>query len=289
MQRRTFLKTAGYATVAGVMMPGLVAAKTSKESGPLAVLEKEHGGRLGVMVLDTATGKRLGHRADQRFLMCSTFKLPLVAAVLQRVDAGEEQLGRRVVYDSSALLKWAPVTQLNVGAPGMSVQGLCEAAMLMSDNTAANLLLDTLGGPAALTRYVRTLGDEVTRMDRREPFCNRPDGDKDTTTPSAMLADMRKVILGDALAPTTRALLRRWFRLNQTGAHTLKAGMPFDWVVGDKTGSASGINNDIAVATPPGRKPLLVTACYVNKDLDTTGRKAVLAEVGRVVASSMRP
>ncbi|RJS91829.1 class A beta-lactamase [Salinisphaera sp. Q1T1-3] len=278
------------AAIATLFALGPIASRADTATEPmvarLAALEKANGGRLGVAILDTAAGgHRYGYRADERFLMCSTFKLLLVAAVLQRVDRGLERLDRRVVFDQSAILDWAPVTGLNVGAPGMNIAELCEAATLMSDNTAANLLLDTLGGPAGFTAFVRTLGDERTRLDHREPLNNRQEGAQDTTTPAAMLGAMRSVLLGETLSDAARQRLLGWLRLNQTGAQALRAGLPANWSVGDKTGSASNANNDIAIVWPPGRKPLLVTAYYVAETQDTSARKRVLADVGRIVAS----
>ena len=264
-----------------------LAAATTDAVHSLRALETKHGGRLGVAVLATATGRRIAYRAHERFLVCSTFKLLLVAAVLWRVDHGEARLDRRVVFERDVLLDWSPVTQLNVGQPGMSIRELCQAAMLMSDNTAANLLLDTIGGPAGVTAFARRLGDPHTRLDHKEPLNNESDGEQDTTTPAAMLADMQAILLGDVLSADSRQMLSRWFALNQTGAQSLRAGLPFGWRVGDKTGSASNANNDIAIARPPGGQPVLISAYYMNDSADTAERKAVLADVGRLVASSM--
>jgi len=156
----------------------------------------------------------------------------------------------------------------------------------MSDNTAANLLLHTVGGPAGLTAYARSLGDQMTRLDHIEPLNNSQHGDQDTTTAQAMLGGMQKILLGDALSGPSRERLNRWFMLNQTGAQTLRAGLPSDWRMGDKTGAASHANNDIAIAWPPQREPWLIAAYYMAEKIDTAERKAVLAEVGRIVASS---
>jgi len=254
----------------------------------LAALERRHGGRLGVAILDTGNGRRIGHRADERFLMCSTFKLMAVAAVLARVDRGAERLDRRVVFDKSSVLSYAPVTSHRVGAPGMTVAELCEAAITVSDNTAANLLLASLGGPAAVTTYARGLGDVVTRLDRIEPELNlaSPGSVLDTTTPDAMLANLQTLLLGHALSDASRAQLAEWLRATTTGMKALRAGVPASWRVGDKTGSgAHHETNDIAILWPPQRKPLLVTAYYAESTADADGRSAVLAEVGRIAAS----
>lgn len=286
MNRRTLLKTAAFGTIPLALRPTIsVGAPTGDPVSRLAALEQKHGGRLGVAILDTHTNERFAHRGDERFLLASTFKLLLAAAVLKRIDNGTEQPSRRIVYDKSALLKWAPVTILNVGPPGMPVQALCEATTMMSDNTAANLLLKAIGGPSAVTAYARSLGDTITRLDHYEPLGAHRQGYEDTTTPWSMLANMQKVILGSALSEASRGLLTNWFTLNQTGAQTLRAGLPFAWHVGDKTGAAKHANNDIAVVTPPNRRPLLVTAYYANETIDVSARKAVLADVGHIAAS----
>lgn len=287
MNRRNLLKSSVLAATALAIRPiNSLAAAAENATSRLTTLERKHGGRLGVAVLDTGSGHRISYRGDERFLICSTFKLLLVAAVLGRVDRGEEQLDRRIVFDKDAVLGWAPVTGLNAGPPGMSVQDLCEAAVLMSDNTAANLLLQTIGGPAGLTAYARSLGDKRTRLDHLEPLNNKQQGEQDTTTPWSMLDDMQKVLLGDALSGASCERLSSWLMLNQTGAQTLRAGLPSDWRVGDKTGAATHANNDIAIVWPPRREPLLVAAYYMAGKIDTAERKSVLAEVGRIVASS---
>ncbi|HEV2681217.1 MAG TPA: class A beta-lactamase [Rhodanobacter sp.] len=289
MNRRNLLKGVLASASALALRPAFsLAASMDGAAARLAVLERRHGGRLGVAILDTGNGRRIGHRADERFLMCSTFKLMAVAAVLARVDRGAERLDRRIVFDKSAVLSYAPVTSRRVGAPGMTVAELCQAAITVSDNTAANLLLASLGGPAAVTTYARSLGDAVTRLDRIEPELNlaSPGGVLDTTTPDAMLANLQTLLLGHALSDTSRAQLAEWLRATTTGMKALRAGVPARWRVGDKTGSgAHQETNDIAILWPPQRKPLLVTAYYTESTADADGRRAVLAEVGRIAAS----
>ena len=288
MLRRDLLKgmaLGGAAIAAGPVAPALARPALDGAGAKLAMLERRHGGRLGVAILDTGSGRREGHRDDERFLMCSTFKMLLVAGVLQRVDRNEEKLDRRIVFGKDVLLDYAPVTKQHAGPPGMTVAALCEAAITLSDNTAANLLLKQIGGPQAVTTYARSLGDEFTLLDRYEPALNPID----TTTPKSMLDDMRQVLLGDRLSPSSREMLIRWMVACRTGLQSLRAGMPGDWRVGDKTGqwdgNGSGANNDIAIIWPPNRKPLLVTAYYMNHGMDPSTRKAVLADVGRIVAS----
>ena len=288
MRRRDVLKgmALGGAAITTVrMLPAVAKPALDGAGAKLAMLERRHGGRLGVAILDTGSGRREGYRNGERFLMCSTFKLLLASAVLQRVDAGKEKLDRRIVFGKDVLLDYAPISKQHVGPPGMTVSELCAAAITLSDNTAANLLLKEIGGPQAFTAYARSLGDQFTLLDRYEPALNP----YDMTTPDAMLADMQQVLLGDRLSRSSRALLMRWLVACQTGLQSLRAGMPKDWRVGDKTGqwdgNGSGANNDIAIIWPPNRKPILVTAYYMNHTTDPSTRKAVLAEVGRIVAS----
>lgn len=288
MQRRDLLKGAvlgGAALVLG--RSARVDAKLAFEGAgaQLAALERRRGGRLGVAIWDTGSGRHASYRGDERFLMCSTFKLLLVAAVLERVDHGAESLGRRIVFGKDVLLEWAPVTRRHAGPPGMTLAQLCEAAITLSDNAAANLLLRHIGGPQAVTHYARSLGDSVTRLDRTEPTLNRPDGEMDTTTPGAMLDDVHKLLLGNALSRASRDRLTDWLLHCQTGAHSLRAGLPPNWREGDKTGSGNTATNDVAILWPPRRKPLLVAAYYENTQAPDKHRYAVLADVGRIVAA----
>ncbi|HEV7122883.1 MAG TPA: class A beta-lactamase [Rhodanobacter sp.] len=287
MNRRTLLRNALFGASAFVLYP-LVSRASEGAAATLAELQRRHGGRLGVAVLDTGTGRRIAQRGDERFLLCSTFKVLAVAAVLARVDAGREKLDRRIVFGPDVLLDYAPLTRRHVGAPGMTVASLCEAAITLSDNTAANLMLASLGGPAAVTRFVRGLGDPVTRLDRTEPELNHggPGDIRDTSSPNAMLDTLQRLLLGNALTGASRGLLLAWMRACTTGLDKLRAGVPTDWQAGDKTGSgAHGESNDVAILWPRRRQPILVTAYYAGSSADSSQRSAVLAAVGRIAAS----
>jgi beta-lactamase class A len=250
-------------------------------------IEAGAAGRLGVAVLDTASGRLEGHRLDERFPMCSTFKWLAAAHVLQRVDAGREQLDRRVRYGRDVLLPHSPVTGSHTGE-GLTMAELCEAAVTVSDNAAANLILQSLGGPAALTRYARSLGDRMTRLDRREPALNeaRPGDPRDTTTPRAMATALRAAVLGDALSPASRAQLVRWLEATSTNGQRLRADLPAGWRMGSKTGSgAHGTANDVGVFWPPaGRAPLVVAVYLTESAAAESVRNAALAQVARVVS-----
>ncbi len=256
----------------------------------LVELDKHSGGRLGCAVLNTSTGATISHRGDERFPMCSTFKASAVAFVLQRVDRGAERLDRRIVYSEREILPYAPIAKLHVGGDGMSVADLCAAAITMSDNTAANLLLASFGGPAALTSFWRSIGDTVTRLDRTEPELNEstPGDPRDTTSPAAMLENFRKFVLGDVLAPVSREMFSKWLIANTTGDARLRAGFPRNWVIGDKTGSGPHeTTNDIAAIWPSSRKPFVVAAYLTQGPGSEDARNAVLADVGRAVADEI--
>jgi beta-lactamase class A len=257
-------------------------------SDALARIEAASGGRLGVAVL--GSGVQAAHRADERFPLCSTFKLLAAAAVLARVDAGRERLDRRIRFKAGDLVVYSPVTKEHAGGDGMTLEELCEAAMVASDNTAGNLLLDTLGGPAGLTAYVRSLGDAVTRLDRSEPDLNEalPDDPRDTTSPAAMLSNLRSLVLGDALTPPSKARLTGWLVGNKTGDTRLRAGLPRDWRVGDKTGAGErGTTNDVGVLWPPNRAPVIVAAYLTGTEAPADRRNATIAAVGQAVAEAV--
>ncbi len=257
---------------------------------PFAAIEAQAKGVLGVAALDVSTGRRFAYREDQRFPMCSTFKLLLAAFVLARVDAGQESLDRRIAYTSADLLDYAPTTRVHVAEGGMALGDLCIAAVQLSDNTAANLVLREVGGPAALTAWLRKIGDPVTRLDNNEPKLNvwAPGEVHDTTTPDAIVATWRKLLLGEVLAPPSRARLISWLQGTTTGLARLRGGLPKDWRAGDKTGSWSdaktGTTNDIAIVWPPKGAPVLAAAFLTQSKVSLAQREAALADVGRVIA-----
>jgi beta-lactamase class A len=270
------------------------AAAAPEATDRFEALERRHGGRLGVAILDLAKGRRMEHRANERFPMCSTFKFLAAAFVLARVDRGEERLDRRVAFTEADLARragrvaWSPVTEKRVGGDGMTIAEICEAAIALSDNSAANLLLASFGGPAALTAYARSLGDGVTRLDRIEPDLNEatPGDPRDTTSPAAMLETMRKLVLGGALSDASREHLAAWLVATRTGDKRLRAGFPRGWRVGDKTGTGmNGAANDIAVAWPPDRRPLIATVYFAEAKASDEQRDAIIAEVGRIAAA----
>jgi beta-lactamase class A len=274
----------------GLAVTGLP-ARAGETDARLKALEARLGGRAGLMVLDTGSGQQLTWRADERFAMCSSFKWLLATAVLAKTEQGALTLKQVISYSEKDLagLGVAPITRAHVKEGALSVETLCAAAVEESDNGAANLLLKQVGGPKGLTRYLRRIGDDTTRLDRNEPTLNenRPGDPRDTTTPSAMVKTMRKVLMGDALKPQSRDLLLDWLRNCKTGAKRLRAGLPADWQEGDKTGTGSrGATVDDAIIWPPKRAPILAAAYLSDSSKSVEEREAAMAEMGRLIAET---
>ena len=292
LSRRRVLQGMAAVLTAGAIRRVTAGGETAAEAleRRFAAIEMPTGGRLGVAVWDTGSGLRAGHRADERFPLCSTFKVLAAGAVLQRVDAGHEDLARRIRFGKDQLVHYSPVTERHADGAGMSLGGICAAALDYSDNTAGNLLLETLGGPPAITRFARSLGDPITRLDRSETSLNDalPGDPRDTTSPKAMLRDLHALLLGDVLSPASRGQLLAWMTACTTGAKRLRAGVPADWRVADKTGSGDhGTANDIGILTPPERAPVLVTVYLTRTRLSWAQLDPVIAQVGAAVAAAL--
>ncbi|MBS1165772.1 MAG: bla [Proteobacteria bacterium] len=282
--RRVFLGTAATAGL-GLMFAGKAMAKADDA---FAALEKHSGGRLGIAAVDKATGTRLAYRADERFAMCSTFKLLAAAAVLARVDKGELKLDKSIPYGKADLLSYAPVTKEHVAEGHMTLGDLCAAAVGVSDNTAANLILKEIGGPAGWTAYARALGDTTSRLDRTEPELNiAVAGDaRDTTTPAAMLGNLDALLIGDALKGASRKQLEDWMLAGTVTGPLIKAGVPKTWQVADKSGSgANGTRNDIGVLYRPNTAPILVAIYTTGSPLDLKGQNKVIADAAALIAA----
>lgn len=277
---------------AAAAMPVLVtgkafAADDSAAQTELKTLEANSGGRLGVVALDTASGATLARRPDERFPLLSTFKVLAAALVLSRVDKQQERLDRRVTYTESDLVPYSPCTKAHLAA-GMTMAEICEAAITLSDNTAGNLMLNSFGGPEGLTRYLRSIGDSTSRLDRRETELNeaKPGDPRDTTTPAAMAQTLRKLLLDDVLSAASRQQLIDWMTSNKTGNARLRAGLPAGWRVGDKTGTSdNNAANDVAIVWPPQWPPLIIASYLAETATSGDVRNATHAGVGRVAAA----
>jgi beta-lactamase class A len=273
-----------------ILLAATAASGENHAAARIAAIETRIGGRIGVAVLDISSSKRIDYRANERFPMCSTFKFLAAAAVLKRVDEKQDKLDRFVSYDAKDILEYAPVTKEHLKDGGMTLGALCAAAIEQSDNTAGNLLLDAIGGPAGLTSFARTLGDNVTRLDRKEPDLNSaiPGDERDTTTPAAICSDMQRLLPGDVLSEASRRQLEDWLQRNETGGGLIRAGIPRNWIVGDKTGrGANGATNDIAIVRPPGRAPILLAIYSVGSTATANDRAASVADAAKAVAESM--
>ena len=281
--------------LAGTLVAAAARAKSprpervQRAEGRLAEIEAAEKCRLGVAVIDASDGPALLYRADERFPMCSTFKLLAAAAMLQRVDRGEERLDGKIAYGPGDLLDYAPITKKHLAEGGMTLGALCAAAIDYSDNTAGNLILKAIGGPHGYTKFVRSLGDSTTRLDRNEPTLNTAiSGDpRDTTTPLAMARDVWKVMFGEALSKPSRERLKTWLIDDKVGDARLRAGLPPSWTIGDKTGSGDhGAANTLAVIWPPGRAPLVAAVYLTESDKPMDARNAVHKEIGALIAET---
>jgi len=279
--RRTVLLS-----LAAVPFAPYAPSASAAESAParLAALEQSAGGRLGVAVLDTGSGRQVLHRADERFAFCSTFKTMVAAAILARSQKEAGLLERRIQYTRAELVTYSPETEQHL-ADGMTVAELCKATIQVSDNTAANLLMKVLGGPQAVTAYARSIGDREFRLDRWETELNSaiPGDPRDTTTPAAMMQSVQRLLLGDALGAPRRKQLVDWMVGTLTGDERIRAGSPAGAIVADKTGTGSyGVTNDIGVVWPKGRAPLVVVVYYTGPAKDSKARSDVVAAAAKI-------
>lgn len=271
-------------------------AATRAQDDPLAAMADQIAAnldaRVGYVVRDTGSGQHWAHNADERFPMASTAKVLVCAALLRRVDDGADMLGQMVPVRQSDLVTYSPVTETMVGQDA-SLGDLCAATMRTSDNTAVNLVLDALGGPEAVTEFLRDLGDETSRLDRWETELNEgvPGDPRDTTSPAAMAATLERLVLGDGLAPSSRALLTEWLVGNEVGGPLLRAGIPNEWRIGDRTGAGGyGTRGVVAVIWPPEMAPLITVFYLTETEASMEERDAAIAtfgaELGDVIATT---
>ncbi|NWH08208.1 MAG: class A beta-lactamase [Alphaproteobacteria bacterium] len=278
---------------AAMLAPAFLGARVSPSdpSAQLSAIERTAGGKLGAFVLDTGSGRSIGWRADERFCHCSTFKLSLAAMALRESDAGRLDLNETLAFGRGDIVAWSPVVEANLAAGKLPILILAEAVQVASDNAAANVLLRRLGGPEALTRFWREIGDEVSRLDGYEPEINviPPGTEENSTTPRAMAETMRRIVLGDVLKVESGERLRGWMEATRTGMRRIRAGIPGDWRALDKTGTGmrpvvGNKTNDVAVLLPPGgRAPLIVTGYFEHPVFSETVRpedEAVLKSLG---------
>ncbi|GJM11610.1 MAG: beta-lactamase [Pseudohongiella sp.] len=253
-------------------------------------VEENLGARLGFAVLDEESGRRWTFQADQRFPMCSTFKVLASAAFLTRVDRGEDSLDRRVVISTDDLVSYSPLTETRTGGQGMIMAEICEAALTLSDNTAGNIILESIGGPAGVTDFARSIEDEVSRLDRWETDLNEAlvGDERDTTSPNAIVHSLRELFLGSALSDSSKNQLTQWMVANKTGDAKIRAGLPVTWVVGDKTGGGdNGTMADVAIVWPENRQPLIVAIYMTETSASFDDRNAGIAEIAKALSAAL--
>ncbi|MFD9303365.1 class A beta-lactamase [Streptomyces sp. NPDC060048] len=294
--RRTALALgAGAALCATLPLGGTAHALPAPDgiTSRLRELEQQHSARLGVFARNMRTGRTVAYRADERFPMCSVFKTVAVAAVLRDLDHDGEFLARRIRYTAEYVTKsgYSPRTGKAENLEnGMTVAQLCEAAICYSDNAAANLLLRELGGPAAITRFCRSIGDGRTRLDRWEPELNsaEPWRVTDTTTPRAIGRTYARLTLGDALAPPDRERLTGWLLANTTSGDRFRAGLPADWILADKTGGGRyGGNNDAGITWPPDGAPIVMAVLTAKAEEDAPADNPLVAKTAALLAAAL--
>lgn len=282
----------------GLLIPFLSvvpAGAADFDPGPVAStvqdIEARLSARVGVAIIDTQTGKTWSNKGDERFPLNSTFKALLCAALLDAAAKGTADLNREVVVKESDIVSYSPVTEKRVGGESFTIAELCEVTVTISDNAAANLVMAELGGPDSVTAYLRRIGDDKTRIDRWEPDSNTgiPGDPRDTSTPWAAAETLRKLVLGNALDPQGRDTLTGWLEGNKVGNKTLRAGLPKDWRIADKTGAgANGSRNNIAVIWPNGRKPVVIAVYITQTTAAFQTRNKAIESIGSALVESLR-
>ncbi|CAH1044894.1 Class A beta-lactamase (EC [Halomonas sp. TD01] len=273
-----------------IAVPSVLMAQDDNLLTEVDRIERQLDARVGFAAYNLETGQRWEYNADQLFAMSSTFKTLACASLLQRVDEGNEQLERRVKVSASDIVTYSPVTEAYADNREISLFELCEATMTTSDNTAANLILQAIGGPQAVTEFVRELGDSVTRLDRWETELNEatPHDERDTSTPNAMVSNLEKLVVGNALSPQSKNQLREWLVNNEVADGLFRSHMPDEWVIGDRTGAGGfGSRSITAVIWPPEREPTIVAFYITETDASFEERNSAIAELGSVIIESI--
>lgn len=242
-------------------------------------------GRVGIVVHDTETGRHWTYKADERFPMASTFKAFACGAVLANVDAGSETLDRKITINSDDLVDYSPITEKRVGN-AMTMAELCEAAVTMSDNSAANHILASLKGPTGLTAFMRSIGDETTRLDRWETELNeaRPGDERDTTSPRAAAQSLQDLMFGNILTDASKRQLTEWMLNDKVADALIRSVLPKGWRIADKTGGGgNGARGILAVLWPPKKKPTIAVIYIADNEASWAMRNAAIAEIGDAI------
>lgn len=266
-----------------LLCPALCGAITLKEN--VHAIETEIAGRIGVSVLNTASGDTWSFRGDERFAMMSTFKALACARLFHLADVGQVELNAQYPILKNDLVVWSPVTRKLIGK-NISLKDACEATMLTSDNTAANIVLQGIGGPASLTAFLKSIGDNVTRLDRIEPHLNeaKPGDQRDTTSPNAMVRTLNNILLGDVISDQFAQTLQSWMRQNEISGKLLRSVLPSEWSIADRTGSGENGSRGITAMVWKDKQPPLILAIYITEtDLSHAQRNEVIARIGTLL------
>lgn len=258
-------------------------------SDALQQLESQYAARIGVSAFDTGTGQSILYRADERFGFASSFKVFVAAGFLSQVSAAERDAVATWTQEDIDAAGYSPVTSEHL-ADGLTLSELAEAAVRSSDNTATNIILGRIGGPAGLQAILRQAGDDTSNIVNAEPGLNiiEAGSTDDTTTPAAFTAGLRALLTGDVLTETDTTTLLGWMSGNATGDALIRAGAPAGWTVADKSGGAYGIRNDIAIVTLPGRAPIILTILTVKNDPDAEYDNNAVVDTARAVLDALK-
>lgn len=263
-------------------------ANTMQEK--LKELENSVGGRIGISAINLENNTRLEYRSDERFPLCSTAKLMVVSAILKQSINNTAFLQQKILYRKQDITTYSPVTEKHI-KDGMTISELCAAAITQTDNTAMNLLMKNLGGPSAVTAFARSIGDNTFRLDRWETQLNSaiPGDLRDTSTPTAMEKSLQQLTIGNALPLSQQKQLQTWLKNSVTGNSRIRAGVPKDWIVGDKTGGGEyGTTNDIGIIWPPKSAPIIVAIYFTQNKKAAPARDDVIASATRILMNAFK-
>lgn len=252
-------------------------------------LEETYHGRIGVFALNTKNKRTFHYRATEPFPLASTAKLMVVAAVLKKGSENNSWLNQTVHYTKQTLITYSPITKQHIDS-GMTIRDLCQAAIIVSDNTAMNLLIKQLGGINAVNQFAHSIGNKSFRLDRLEPNLNSaiPGDLRDTSTPSDMAYSLQTLLLSNELKAEQQKQLVNWLINNKTGDEKIRAGVPKDWIVGDKTGAGDyGTTNDIAIIWPPNQEPIILAIYFTQSEKSNSNSDHIIAEASKIVANEI--
>ncbi|MFB0980352.1 MAG: class A beta-lactamase [Alteromonadaceae bacterium] len=247
--------------------------------------ERKIGGRIGVSIYDVTANDLWNYNGNLRFPLMSTFKTLACAKLLSDVENGIQSLDNSTVITKKSLVTWSPITEQRVGEK-VTLKEACSAAMIMSDNTATNIVLKGIKGPEALTQFLRSIGDDVTRLDRIEPYLNEAiDGDeRDTTTPNAIVKSLHTLLFGDVLSTLSKEQLKKWMMDNRVTGSLLRSVLPELWSIADRSGSGGfGSRAITAVVWSDKKTPLIISIYLTQTKISFDQRNKTIADIGKEI------